>query len=161
MNKIIKHPARDHGYSLTGPSYLPTSEEEHALREVLQLHLAQYRAIKSNEIETLIQNGNLCDDWGEVLVTERFNPRLVVGCQFHGRVRIGNLENFILELDGQKFPVGLYHSRFISCDLGDNVSIDRVSYLAHFILGEHVILQNVGRMLTRRTARFVSCSARS
>ena len=73
---------------------------------------------------------------GSVLVCtvrSSFNPELVKNCKFHGLVRIGKLEPFYLEFHNLRMPVGLYNSTIISSDLGNNVCIDNVNYLSHYI----------------------------
>ncbi|MFX8351103.1 DUF4954 family protein, partial [Acinetobacter baumannii] len=42
----------------------------------------------------------------------------------------------------------------ISCDLGDNVVIDNVNYLSHYIIGNEVIITNVNEMVTTNHTKF-------
>ncbi len=65
-----------------------------------------------------------------------FIPELVKNCKFYGLVRIGKLESFSLEFHNIRLPVGLYNSTIISCDFGDNVVINNVNYLSHYIIGK-------------------------
>jgi hypothetical protein len=67
-------------------------------------------------------------------VSDAFNPELVKNCKFFGLIRIGKLEPFFLEFSDMKYAVGLYNSTIISTDIGDNVVIDNVNYLSHYIL---------------------------
>ncbi|MFX5295008.1 DUF4954 family protein, partial [Acinetobacter baumannii] len=53
-----------------------------------------------------------------------------------------------------KVPVGLYNSTIISCDFGDNVVIDNVNYLSHYIIGSEVIITNVNELVTTNHAKF-------
>ncbi|HTH32592.1 MAG TPA: DUF4954 family protein, partial [Lacibacter sp.] len=46
------------------------------------------------------------------------------------------------------------NSTIISCDLGDNVVIDSVHYLSHYIIGNEVIITNVHEMATTDYAKF-------
>lgn len=50
--------------------------------------------------------------------------------------------------------VGLYNSTIISCDLGDNVCIDNVNYLSHYIIGNEVMIANVNELATTDYAKF-------
>ena len=43
-------------------------------------------------------------------------------------------------------PVGLYNSTIISCDFGDNVVIDNVNYMSHYIIGNEVMIVNVNEL---------------
>jgi hypothetical protein len=69
-------------------------------------------------------------------------------------VRIGKLEPYFLEFNNIRLAVGLYNSTIISCDLGDNVAIDNVNYLSHYILGNEVILANINEMATTDHSKF-------
>jgi hypothetical protein len=51
-------------------------------------------------------------------------------------------------------PVGLYNSTIISCDLGDNVVVDNVNYMSHYILGNDVMIVNVNELATTSAAKF-------
>ena len=42
----------------------------------------------------------------------------------------------------------------ISCDFGDNVVIDNVNYLSHYIIGSEVIITNVNELVTTNHAKF-------
>ena len=100
------------------------------------------------------KNGNTSDDWHFVEVTDHFMPELVQRCKFFGLVRIGILEPYYLEFHNLRRPVGLYNSTIISCDIGNNVVIDNVSYLSHYIIGNDVILINVNEIATTDHAKF-------
>ncbi|MEY4886488.1 MAG: hypothetical protein RL151_1797 [Bacteroidota bacterium] len=101
-----------------------------------------------------MRNNNTSDDWNRILVSEAFNPDLVRNCKFFGLVRIGRLEPWFLEYHNLRVPVGLYNSTIISCDLGDNVVINNVNYLSHYIIGNDVIIVNVNELATTSTAKF-------
>jgi hypothetical protein len=51
-------------------------------------------------------------------------------------------------------PVGLYNSTIISSDLGDNIVIDNVNYLSHYVIGNDVMIVNVNELATTSTAKF-------
>ena len=115
---------------------------------------APYRHLKLDEVEELKKNGNNSDDWNFVMVTDNFLPELIQHCNFYGLVRIGILEPFYLEFHNLRRPVGLYNSTIISCDIGNNVVIDNVNYLSHYIIGNDVILINVSEIETTDHAKF-------
>jgi len=154
MNKIAKEPLNRFGYDFIPAEFLPDGGDEYHLR--LEQHPGDgaLRALTGEEIETLTRNGNLADDWGEISVTDPFDPQLVRGCRFHGMIRIGELRETWREHHDLRVPVGIYNSTIVSSDLGANVAIDRVGYLGHYIVGEGVILLNIGEMLTTNRARF-------
>jgi hypothetical protein len=50
--------------------------------------------------------------------------------------------------------VGLYNSTIISSDIGNNVCIDHVNYLSHYIIGNEVMIANVNELATTDYAKF-------
>ena len=113
-----------------------------------------YRALHADEIATLVKNDNSAENWAEIFVTDAFNPNLIVNCEFYGLVRIGDLDPRFIEHHDLRLPVGISNSTIISCDIGDNVAIHDVRYLAHYIIGDNCILLNVDEMHTTNHAKF-------
>ena len=154
MNEIAKRPLKRLGYDFIDPEFLPPGKDEYYLRDAEQTHEYDFRGLTANEMEVLVKNENTADDWSAIFVTDRFNPELVKRCQFFGVVRVGALEDYYLEFHDLRLPVGLYNSTIISCDIGSNVVIDNVRCLAHYIVGDEVILLNIDEMLTTDYAKF-------
>jgi len=73
---------------------------------------------------------------------------------FFGLVRIGKLEALYLSFHDIRLPVGLYNSTIISCDFGDNVVIDNVDYMSHYIVGNEVIIVNVNELSVSDHSKF-------
>ncbi len=113
-----------------------------------------YRPLDSRELEVLIRNGNIADDWTKVQVSERFIPEQVINCRFHGLVRIGEMEEGFLEYHDLQLPIGLRDCTIISSDIGDNAALQSVGYLAFYIIGKEVILLNIEEMVTTDHAKF-------
>ena len=154
MNDIRKIELDKLGYDFIEPKYLPQGCDEYHLRNLQNRSGINYRQLTAYEIEALVRNRNTSDNWNNLLVSDAFNPELVKNCKFYGLVRIGKLEPFFLEYSQMRAPVGLYNSTIISCDFGDNVVIDNVNYLSHYIIGSEVIIVNVNEMLTTPFAKF-------
>ena len=155
MGEIKVLPPERIGHNFIPPEYLPPGKDEFYLRNQQSPRgEGAWRQLRAQEIEVLVKNGNTCDDWDWLLVTDPFAPYLVKSCEFHGLVRIGRLERVILEHHDLKLPAGIADSLVISCDLGDNVAIRNVRYLAHFLVGDNVILLNVDEMNTTDHAKF-------
>jgi hypothetical protein len=51
-------------------------------------------------------------------------------------------------------PVGLYNSTIISCDIGDNVVIDNVNFMSHYIIGNDAMLVNINELATTNHSKF-------
>jgi Domain of unknown function (DUF4954) len=154
MNQITKTPLRKLGYDFIPAEFLPEGKDEYYLRNEQHKSVQGYRHLKLDEVEQLKKNGNTSDDWHFVEVTDQFMPELIQQCKFFGLVRIGILEPYYLEFHNLRRPVGLYNSTIISCDIGNNVVIDNVSYLSHYIIGNDVILINVNEIATTDHAKF-------
>lgn len=154
MNQINKRPIDSLGYNFITAEFLPQGKDEYHLRNMQNRSGIHYRGLTAWEIEVLVRNGNTSDDWNKLLVSDAFNPDLVKNCKFFGLVRIGKLEPYYLEYHNLRMPVGLYNSTIISCDFGDNVVVDNVNYLSHYIIGSEVILVNIHELATTSAAKF-------
>ncbi|MFM6925053.1 MAG: DUF4954 family protein [Ferruginibacter sp.] len=154
MNIIKKHPVNNLGYNFVDEKYIPTGKDEYHLRNLHNKNGIDYRKLTALDIETLIRNRNTSDDWDKIFVSKQFNPELVRNCKFHGLVRIGKLEPFYLEFHNLRMAVGLYNSTIISSDIGNNVCIDNVNYLSHYIIGNEVMIANVNELATTDYAKF-------
>jgi hypothetical protein len=154
MNKISKIPITGLGYNFVNPAYLPHGENEYYLRDQQYKGSRNWRNLTEEEVIQLKANGNTSDNWKNVLVSEVFDTSLVKLCKFYGLVRIGKLEPFFLEFHDVRLPVGLYNSSIISCDLGDNIVIDNVNYLSHYIIGNECILINLNEVSVSDHSKF-------
>jgi hypothetical protein len=154
LNIINKQPVSHLGYKFIADKYIPKGSDEYYLRYQQTKANSFYRKLSALEIEILVRNRNTSDDWNNILVTDEFNGELVKNCKFYGLIRIGALQPYCLEFHDYKMPVGIYNSTIISCDIGDNVSIDQVNYLSHYIIGNEVMISNVGEIATTNHAKF-------
>jgi hypothetical protein len=153
-NEIRKRSISSLGSEFVSKEYLPEGKDEYYLRNVQNRSGINYRQLNAYEIEVLVRNRNTSDDWNKILVSDAFNPELVKNCKFYGLVRIGKLEPFCLEFSDLKVPVGLYNSTIISCDFGDNVVVENVNYMSHYIIGNEVIIANINELVTTNHAKF-------
>lgn len=154
INNIKKIPIGKLGYSFIDAAELPEGKDEYYLRNLQNRNGIEYRQLTAYEIEVLVRNGNTSDNWNNILVSDAFTPELVKSCKFYGLVRIGKLEPYFLEYSRLKVPVGLYRSTIISCDFGDNVGVDNVDYMSHYIIGSEAIIVNVNELMTTPHAKF-------
>jgi len=154
MGKVLKRKINQLGQGWVEPSYLPVGETEYSRRWEQQESGHTYRQLSGQERLCLIRNGNYAPDWDLVQVTDRFMPELIRNSSFFGLVRIGHMSASTLEYKDLRLPVGIYDSYIVSCDMGDDVAIHHVNYLAHFIIGNEVMLHCVNEMLTSPAAKF-------
>src|SRR5882724_11042563 len=154
MNEIIKSHVDALGYDFIPKKYLPKGKDEYWLRNKQNQNGIVYRQLTTFEIESLVRNRNTSDNWNRILVSDAFSPELVENCKFFGLVRIGKLEPYYLEFHNLRRPVGLYNSTIISSDFGNNVCIDNVNYLSHYIVGNDVMIVNTNELTTSDHAKF-------
>ncbi len=155
MNDTQVLPAGSLGRNFIDGPHVPEGCDEYYLRNrQSDRDPSEWRGLRAEEIETLVKNGNVCDNWDDILVTDEFDATHVRNCEFHGLVRIGRLEHVYLRHHDLTVPVGLTNSRIISCDLGDNVAVHNVDYLAYYIIGHRVILANIDEMSCTNHAKF-------
>ncbi len=143
MNDISLHDETELGFGFVPPKFLPAGETEYYIRNrQLGEISSNFRSLSTAEIKILEKNHNTCTDWSKVLVRSPFNAELVDSSHFYGLVRIGILERLIVEHHDMMLPVGISHSRIVSCDIGDNCAIHSCGYIAHYIIGNNCILFN-------------------
>jgi len=152
MGRIIKK--NQIGLNFIGESYLPKGKKEDYIRNRQLKNTSSFRSLTDPEKEELIKNKNFSDNWNNLLVTDGFNPKSVQNCIFYGLVRIGKLDNAYIQHNDLQLPIGLYNSKIISCDFGDNVSIENVNYLSHYQVGDEVILFNINEITCSSHAKF-------
>ncbi|MBC7866532.1 MAG: DUF4954 family protein [Gloeobacteraceae cyanobacterium ES-bin-316] len=154
MNIIKTHPVEELGYHFIDETFIPEGKDEYYLRNQQNTSGIEYKALTTAQIDTLVHNRNTSDNWNNILVAENFNAQLIKNCKFYGLVRIGAMQPFYREFHNLRLPVGLYNSTIISCDLGNNLCIDNVNYLSHYIIGDDVMIANVSELATTDHSKF-------
>ena len=154
MSEIKKKPISSLGYNFIAKEFIPKGKDEYYLRNIQNRSGIAYRRLTKTEIKALQQNNNFSDDWSKLLVADPFDHKLVKNCNFFGLVRIGKLENVFLEYHDIRLQAGLYNSTIVSCDFGDNVVINNVNYMSHYIAGNEVIIVNVNELSTSDHSKF-------
>lgn len=154
MNIILSQPVNNLGYNFIEAPYLPENENEYYLRNIQNKDHNNYRNLKTSELDQLILNRNTSDNWNHILVSDNFDAALVKNCSFFGLIRIGSLQPLFKEFNNFRMAVGLYNSTIISCDLGNNVCIDNVPYLSHYIIANDVMIANVNELTTSNYSKF-------
>lgn len=154
MNSINKQPLSSLGFGFIDPAFIPKGKDEYYLRNRQHRTKTRYRKLTAKEIQILVRNDNSADDWNNLEVSPLFEPKLVKRCSFFGKIRIGKLEPFFHEYNNLRMPVGIYNSTIISCDIGDNVVIDQISFMSHIITGNDVMLVNIKELSSTDHAKF-------
>ena len=109
-----------------------------------------YRQLTQQEIDTLQLKGNESEDWEQILVGEPFCCNRVRNNYFSGKIVIGAIDNGTLQDEGLTLPEGIYNSRLKNCIIGDHSAIHNVHFLAHYNVGDNVLLFNIDEMTSIR-----------
>ncbi|MCL2180070.1 MAG: DUF4954 family protein [Treponema sp.] len=152
-------PSERYGYDFLTSEYIPPGADEYWLRNAQQVEIfskkpEDWRKLKSEEIEILINNRNRCANWNDVLVSDPFSPELIFGSCFYGLVRIGIVQNVLLKHHDFCVPAGIRNSTIISCDIGDNTAIQNCAYISHYIIGNNCILSEINELQTTNHSKF-------
>ncbi len=155
MDNVSILPENSIGRNFIPKEYLPSGKDEYCHRNT-QVPWPQdrWRHLRADEVERLVQNNNASDNWNEIFVTDTFETQKIKNTNFFGLVRIGHIQNVILEHHNLQVPAGITNSTIIACDIGDEVAIHNVRYLAHYIIGDRCILLNIDEMHTTNHAKF-------
>jgi hypothetical protein len=155
MDQVLIIPPENIGKNFIPSEYLPKGKDEYYLRNTQSPPpKSGWRHLRSDEVEKLVKNDNTSDNWDEILVTDQFDTNQIKNSKFFGLVRIGCLRNVTLQHHDLRLPSGITNSIIISCDIGDDVAIHNVHYLAHYIIGDRCILFNIQEMHTTDHAKF-------
>jgi hypothetical protein len=155
MDEVLVIVPENMGRNFIPPAFLPPGKDEYYQRNAQTVPPANgWRHLRSHEVERLVKNNNTAGNWDELLVTDEFDTNQIKNTQFYGLVRIGRLRNIILQHHDLKVPAGITNSLIISCDIGDDVAIHDVHYLAHYVIGNRNILFNIHEMDTTDHAKF-------
>jgi hypothetical protein len=155
MDDVLIISPENMGKGFIPKEYLPKGKDEYYQRNKQTIPpKAGWRHLRSDEVERLVKNDNAADNWDEILVTDQFDTNQIKNTRFYGLVRIGCLRNVILQHHDLKVPAGITNSMIMSCDIGDDVAIHDVHYMAHYIIGDRCILFNIHEMHTTDHAKF-------
>ena len=135
--------------------YLHDGHDEYYYRnQQVQKPEGGWRHLHSSEVERLVMNNNSATDWDDIWVTDEFDTNMVRNNRFFGKVRIGKVSRRVLQYHDLRVPIGITDSSIVSCDIGDNVAIHDVHYMANYIIGDQCILFNIQEMSTTDHSKF-------
>jgi hypothetical protein len=142
------------GYQFIPSEYIPSGADEYYLRNAQSANRT-YRALTEEEILHLkVKGNNTSNNWQDIWVSEHFNPNLIQNCTFYGKVRIGHLEEGVLEHHDIQLPIGLYNSMICSCDIGDYNVVNHVHFMSHYLTGSDTMLFNIFELQVSNYAKF-------
>lgn len=115
----------------------------------------KYRKLTDEEIASLESHMCMAEDWSSVEVAETFSTEYVRHARFSGKIRIGNFSKVFELAGGMKKHSGLYHVTLHDVSVGDDCCIENVkNYIANYIIGDRVFIENVDIILTDSFSSF-------
>lgn len=115
----------------------------------------EYRKLYKEEIDVLISQKCLSDEWDKIRVRKNFTTNNIINSTFSGDVYLGAFEKYVELEGGVKIKSGIYNSRIHNCKIGDNCLIENVhSYIANYIIGDNSHIRNVNSIITNGVSRF-------
>jgi len=137
------------------PKYLHDGHDEYYFRDQqVKQPEGGWRHLRSDEIERLVKNSNSATNWDDIWVTDAFDTAMIRNNRFFGKVRIGRVRREILQYHDLRVPIGITDSSIISCDIGNDVAIHDVHYMANYIIGDRCILFNIQELSSTDHSKF-------
>ncbi len=134
--------------------YLHGHDEYYYRDQQVKKPVGGWRHLRSDEIERLVKNSNSATNWDDIWVTDEFDTNMIRNNHFFGMVRIGRVCNKVLQYHDLRVPIGITDSSIMSCDIGDDVAIHDVHYMANYIIGDKSILFNIQEISTTDHSKF-------
>lgn len=114
-----------------------------------------YRKLTDQEIQQLKEHSCTAENWADIEVAPNFTPDYIYYTRFSGKVRLGVFEGEFTLAGGMKKHAGLYHTTLHNVTVGDHCCIENVkNYIANYIIGNHVFIENVDIILVDGKSRF-------
>jgi carbonic anhydrase/acetyltransferase-like protein (isoleucine patch superfamily) len=92
------------------------------------------RNLKGAEIRTLLKQGNIATDWGDIRVLEDFSPLRVYGSFFLGPCILGVFAQNIHHIGKAAFPSGIFYSSLSNVIVGDEAFIHRCPLVSRCVV---------------------------
>lgn len=117
--------------------------------------MENYRPINKEEIAVLEHQRCRCDNWEDVMVHPRFNPKYVKQTSLSGKVYLPLFEKELVFPGGITKKSGIYNARLHNVKVGDNSCIENIhNYIANYNIGKGCIIENVDRIVTDKFSSF-------
>ena len=117
--------------------------------------MKNYRKLTEDEILRLKGQSCVADNWGQVMVDERFTAEYVYHTRFSGEVKLGVFHTEFMLPGGIKKHSGLRHVTLHNVTLGDNCCIENIqNYIANYEIGDNTFIENVDIILVDSVTKF-------
>ena len=104
----------------------------------------RFHPLSVEQIDQLIRQGCICEDWSKIQVAEGFNAEAVKSTHFCGNVKLGVFEKRVSFFGGVSKPTGISDATIHNCTIGNNVYISRVrNYIANYVIEDDAVIDNI------------------
>lgn len=122
-------------------------------KEMTDNHL--YLNLTEVQISQLKSQGCSSKCWDTVWITEKTDLSKIQQVTFSSDVKIGAISGENTAFGGVVRDNGIYNAHLHNCNIGDNPFIKNVeNYIANYIIGANVIIENVGHIAVNETSTF-------
>lgn len=113
-----------------------------------------YRHLTKEEINRLLLQNCLADNWTGITVTEGFSPEHIINTRFEGKIKLGIYSGTIEVAKNILKTCGIFNSFISNCEIGDHVYISDVKNLSDYIIEGNVVISNVGSLIVNEESTF-------
>ncbi|MBP7734402.1 MAG: DUF4954 family protein [Spirochaetes bacterium] len=113
------------------------------------------RTLSDEEIDQLKKQGNICDDWGALLVADGFTADCIFSSAFHGSCRLGALDGTRSAIDcSTSLPAGIYRSTIINAEIGNGCVIHDAGIISNCVVNDGAVLVRNGSITASGSCTF-------
>ncbi|MGL4781293.1 MAG: DUF4954 family protein [Bacteroidales bacterium] len=113
------------------------------------------RNLTQHEIDSLIVNQCVAEDWTQVFVPEDFSPEHVSFARFSGRVTLGHFKKTFQIAGGLCRHSGIRNVTIHNCEIGNDVLIENVAnHISNYRIGDDCYIQNVNVIAVEERSSF-------
>jgi hypothetical protein len=113
-----------------------------------------YRHLTKEEINRLLSQNCLADNWTGITVTEEFSPEHIINTRFEGKIKLGIFSGTIEIEKNISRTCGIYNSFISNCEIGDHVYISDVRNLSNYIIEGNVAISNISSLVVNEESTF-------
>lgn len=113
-----------------------------------------YRLLTKEEINRLLSQNCIADQWSGISVAEGFSPENIINTRFDGDIKLGIYSGTIEVEKNISKTCGIYNSFISNCEIGDHVYISEVKNLSNYIIEENVVISNTGSLVVNEESTF-------
>jgi hypothetical protein len=113
-----------------------------------------YRHLTKEEINRLLSQNCLADNWTSITVAKGFSPENIINTRFEGKIKLGIYSGAIEVEKNISRTCGIYNSFVSNCEIGDHVYISDVKNLSNYVIEGNVAISNIGLLVVNEESTF-------